>query len=164
MQGNLRMIILKALESTPCSGYDLMDRIAKQLGKKPSPGSMYPLLESLHKQGRIRKKVEGRKNVFSLTQQGRSEVKKLSKMKEELFRNMEKNVRMWGMLCGEDVSAQMQALHKMRTDEYPFGEIKDSSNDLKKAILSLYLKKQISRNARKINEILERATAELRKL
>ena len=164
MKGNLRFIILKALEQQERSGYGLMKHIGETLGKKPSPGSMYPLLESLHKEKLIKKKKSGRKDLYSLTKKGKQETKKFDKLKVELFTNMQKNIKMWGMLYNEDVSEHLQAIQAMKSDTRPFKEVHREAQAMKKALFSLYREKKIKKHQKQINKILKEATIKLKKL
>jgi len=56
----LRMAVVSMLASSPKNGAELMDEIEKmtQGWWRPSPGSVYPLLEQLTKEGMIRKRDE----------------------------------------------------------------------------------------------------------
>jgi len=54
-------------------GYKVMDRLEEILGKKPSPGQIYPLLRDMEEKGLIEIScVEGerKKKVYSLTDKG----------------------------------------------------------------------------------------------
>lgn len=164
MKGNLRVIILKELEKQELSGYGLMKTIHEHMGKKPSPGSMYPQLESLHEENLIKKRTQGKKDLYSLTPKGKLEIKKFFKMKEKLFKDMEKNIKLWGLLYNEDVSEHLTAIQTMKGDVHPFKEIDKESQALKKSLFKIYTKGQLKTHAKKINEILKKATKEIKKL
>jgi DNA-binding PadR family transcriptional regulator len=69
----LRMWILSMLARTPKNGAEIMDAIEEmsQGWWRPSPGSIYPLLEELLREGLIQKKDDGR---YELTAKTREEV------------------------------------------------------------------------------------------
>jgi len=51
-RGLLKFLVLKMISEKPMSGVEIVEEIEKQTGSwKPSPGSIYPLLASLHKKG-----------------------------------------------------------------------------------------------------------------
>ena len=51
-RGLLRFLVLRMINEKPMSGAEIVEEIEKQTGSwKPSPGSIYPLLASLHKKG-----------------------------------------------------------------------------------------------------------------
>jgi DNA-binding PadR family transcriptional regulator len=74
-KGNVRGLLLAALLDGPAHGYELMRRLEGQAGGRwrPSPGSVYPLLQLLEDEGLVRgRDREGRK-VYELTEPGRAQ-------------------------------------------------------------------------------------------
>ncbi|MDA4116793.1 MAG: PadR family transcriptional regulator [Thaumarchaeota archaeon] len=69
----LRMAIVTMLASSPKNGVELMDEIEKmtQGWWRPSPGSVYPVLEQLTKDGMTTKKEDGR---YELTDKASDEL------------------------------------------------------------------------------------------
>ena len=67
---------LQLLNENPRHGYEIMEELGKKLGKKPSPGQIYPLLKSFKKSGLISQRIVktgGRKKkVYTLTENGRT--------------------------------------------------------------------------------------------
>ncbi len=60
-------------------GYELIKEIENKLGKKPSPGQIYPFLKLLKKRGLIVVETRGKreKKVYALTHSGRTFVSNL---------------------------------------------------------------------------------------
>ncbi len=71
-RGGLRIWVLSILQQSPSNGAELMDQIeaASQGWWRPSPGSVYPLLEQLQKEGSIRKRDDDK---YELTDKGKEE-------------------------------------------------------------------------------------------
>ncbi len=71
-QKGLRKLVLNSLGQSPKNGVELMDDVEKlSMGFwRPSPGSIYPLLESLSREGLVTKLVDGR---YELTEKGKKE-------------------------------------------------------------------------------------------
>jgi DNA-binding PadR family transcriptional regulator len=68
-------LVLAALLDGPAHGYELMDRLERFSGGswRPSPGSIYPLLQMFEDKGVVEShEAEGRR-VFSLTAAGRKQ-------------------------------------------------------------------------------------------
>jgi DNA-binding PadR family transcriptional regulator len=68
-------LLLTALLDGPAHGYELMDRLEAVSGGnwRPSPGSVYPLLQAFEDQGLVeRQQAQGRR-VFALTDLGREQ-------------------------------------------------------------------------------------------
>ena len=68
----LRMAIVTMLASSPKNGVELMDEIESmtQGWWRPSPGSIYPVLEQLTEDGMVKKKEDGR---YELTARAKNE-------------------------------------------------------------------------------------------
>lgn len=71
--GGMRYYVLWLLASKPMKGSEIMDEIQKQtMGWwRPSPGTVYPLLSSLEKEGMISRMGDTR---YSITDQGKGEI------------------------------------------------------------------------------------------
>lgn len=73
-RGNVRAAILALLAEEPRHGYSIMNELAERSGGlwRPSPGSVYPVLQQLQDEGLVTaEEAEGRR-VYSLTEAGRS--------------------------------------------------------------------------------------------
>jgi DNA-binding PadR family transcriptional regulator len=68
----LRMLIMSMISSSPKNGVEIMNEIeiATRGWWRPSPGSVYPVLEQLASEGLIKKMEDGR---YELTAKGDSE-------------------------------------------------------------------------------------------
>jgi DNA-binding PadR family transcriptional regulator len=71
-RGDIRTAMLAALQDGPGHGYELMNRLSERSGGRwrPSPGSVYPLLQALQDEGLLTAVETDGKRVFSLTQAG----------------------------------------------------------------------------------------------
>jgi formylmethanofuran dehydrogenase subunit E len=104
IKGHLRLLVLRLLEEKEMSGYDLMKAIGKKLGRKPSAGSMYPLLEELKDSGLLIAKEVGKSKKYVLTKEGRSGLCTVLDGKESCFRQVISSVRMYCLFSGEKES------------------------------------------------------------
>ena len=89
-KGFLKFHILGVLKSGPTHGYEIMHRISHHTGHvwRPSPGSMYPALESLETAGYITCQGDGRRKVYSLTPKGENIMDQVQKKQQEQFLEM----------------------------------------------------------------------------
>jgi DNA-binding PadR family transcriptional regulator len=73
-RGDIRTAMLSALQDGPGHGYELMNRLSERSGGRwrPSPGSVYPLLQALQDEGLVTAVEADGKRVFSLTETGRA--------------------------------------------------------------------------------------------
>jgi len=74
-KGNVRGLLLAALLEDPAHGYELMRRLEEQADGRwrPSPGSVYPLLQMLEDEGLVRGSDEAGRKVYELTPEGRAQ-------------------------------------------------------------------------------------------
>jgi len=96
LKGFQKFIVLKELSQTNHSGYSLMKRIEEVSGKKPSPGYIYPLLKELRDNNYVTKKSEGKRDIYSLTKEGKNFLKELQERRNNLmnvFSKLDTNVK-----------------------------------------------------------------------
>lgn len=75
-RGDVRASILLLLAEQPRHGYEILTELAdRSEGQwQPSPGSIYPVLKRLARDGLVRADHEDGKRIFSLTEEGREVV------------------------------------------------------------------------------------------
>lgn len=73
-KGEIRGLLLAALLPGAAHGYELMRRLEEQAGGRwrPSPGSVYPLLQTFEDQGLVRGHDREGRRVYELTDEGRA--------------------------------------------------------------------------------------------
>jgi DNA-binding PadR family transcriptional regulator len=74
-KGNVRGLLLAALLQDAAHGYELMRRLEEQAGGRwrPSPGSVYPLMQLLEDEGLVRSTEQDGRKVYELTSAGREQ-------------------------------------------------------------------------------------------
>ncbi len=83
----LKILLLNFIEKKgEITGYDFL-KYCKEEGITASPGTVYPQLNALTKDGILTKKIDGRRNVYFLTQKGKDFLKEIQ-MKKEGFKNL----------------------------------------------------------------------------
>jgi PadR family transcriptional regulator PadR len=85
MRGMLSFTILWLLSTRPMYGQELASEIGKRRGDKPNPGTIYPALKDLSSRGLIRAHLEGRNNVYKLTERGRESLEKALRYFDRAF-------------------------------------------------------------------------------
>jgi DNA-binding PadR family transcriptional regulator len=75
-RGDVKYLILSALEDGPKHGYEIIREIERrsQVSYSPSPGTVYPTLQMLEDLGHVRSKEIDGKRVYELTDSGRAYV------------------------------------------------------------------------------------------
>ena len=86
-RGALRSLVLSCLSEKEMYVYEIIKTIQIKTGGfyKPSPGSIYPVLKSLIKEGLVESYEINGKKYYKLTEKGEKEYNKLKEEKENLF-------------------------------------------------------------------------------
>mgnify|MGYP001571119094 CR=1 FL=1 len=75
MRGMLSFLILLLLSKKPMHGQEIAEEIGKRKGNKPSPGTIYPALKNLKENKLIEEKQEGKKIIYTITEEGKKTFK-----------------------------------------------------------------------------------------
>ena len=87
----LDTIILAELKnSSPLSGYDLLDFVHKKFGFLISPGTIYALLYAMERKGLVRGSYSQTKRVYTLTGKGTETIEAILRSKDEIQRFIER--------------------------------------------------------------------------
>jgi DNA-binding PadR family transcriptional regulator len=73
-RGDIRAAVLVLLGEAPMHGYQIISELNERSGGawRPSPGSVYPTLQHMQDEGLVRGQQADGRNVFTLTDDGRS--------------------------------------------------------------------------------------------
>lgn len=112
-KGNLRVFILKALSHSNMSGYKLMKVLGEHTGKRPSSGSIYPILEDMTADKVISMKESGRSKLYSITKKGKTEVKESLKSSGCIHENISQSMRLFSSLMDDKEMAQAKEMFEM---------------------------------------------------
>jgi len=107
LKGLLKLLILKELSDRDACGYELINRIEEITSKKPSSGSIYPLLNDLKERGFLEVKNIGGKKVYSLSEKGREYLKELKEKEKELISEKIRFLIRLGILSEEDAEEML---------------------------------------------------------
>ncbi len=155
IHGNLRFLVLRFLTAHDMSGYELMNQIKLTVGKKPSPGSMYPLLDSLVKEKLTSVSEKDRKKIYKITAKGRTEFKKLLSTTESLVSEHETIVK---KITKTGITPSLIMKGIKFSKDFP------EMVSFKKTMFNLMDEDKLYKNKAKVKEIIKNATKELKKL
>jgi formylmethanofuran dehydrogenase subunit E len=91
-KGLLNLWMLKILSEGEVSCYDIIKKVSKLTGKKPSTGSVYPLLKSMEDKGWITGKKVGNKTKYKITGSGREVVKSHGDLKDYYSKKIHESI------------------------------------------------------------------------
>ncbi|MBI4140237.1 PadR family transcriptional regulator [Candidatus Woesearchaeota archaeon] len=164
IRGFLNILVLKALGEEPKSGYNLMKFVEKRIGVKPSPGSIYPLLEQLESEGFIEIKKKGKAKEYKLTATGRKKLSAIEEKRCECLCNFTEGMKMLSALTGEDMSFPMAMVENMHKGIMPFKEINPEWDTLRNELFVQMQKGTLKQNSKKIRTVLAKTNKELKSL
>ena len=81
-KGLRNLWMLKIISEGEVSGYDIIKKVGELTGKKPSSGSVYPLLKSMENKGWINGKDIGNKTLYTITNAGNEVVESHGELKD----------------------------------------------------------------------------------
>jgi DNA-binding PadR family transcriptional regulator len=115
-RGFMEIHILRILDS-PHYGYEIMKHITEEcVHWKPSPGSVYPMLQKLKASGFITEKTKGKRNMYVLTKEGEERIRKFEQHKTEMKQKMVAMFRIMGADHGRELWKGLDIFEKIRKD------------------------------------------------
>ncbi len=86
----LKAMVLKIIGEKPTHGYDIIKEVERRTGGRwtPSPGSVYPSLDSLEAKGWIKCEEADRRKLYTITPKGRAALGQLKAKWMEHIREM----------------------------------------------------------------------------
>ncbi|RLI77397.1 hypothetical protein DRP05_10235 [Archaeoglobales archaeon] len=114
VKGILKLLILKELEKGNATGYDLIKKISIKTSKKPSPGSVYPLLKELTNSGFLSVRDEGKKKIYSISEKGKKILKEISTQEKEAILRKIAVLKESGIISEDEVDEIFQVVSMKR--------------------------------------------------
>lgn len=161
--GILKMIMLHIMKDGEASGYDIIKKVEAITGKKPSTGSIYPILKKMEREGWISGRAEDGKTYYSLTDIGQEHVAQIKEVKNEFIKKLHQSIALASETF-EDVDVQdlMKDMHDLhRGMRVPIKEQTELLAPLIHRVADLL---ETETDREKIRSVILRATDELRKL
>jgi DNA-binding PadR family transcriptional regulator len=71
MRGMLSFMLLWLLLKKDMYGQEIAEEMRRRRGTKPTPGTLYPALKELEGKRLVSSRLDGRRRIYSLTEEGR---------------------------------------------------------------------------------------------
>ena len=111
MRGYLKIFVLRELVRKERTGYELMKSFEDFTGtKKPSPGTIYPLLNDLMKKHMVTFSAKDNKKIYKITRKGEKILQSLMAEKKSVFENI---IKMLGNVYNQKEMDLIRARIKM---------------------------------------------------
>jgi DNA-binding PadR family transcriptional regulator len=156
--GDLQLLILSLLAEKPSHGYELIKALEERSGGFyiPSPGMIYPALTYLEEIGHATVEAEGTKKRYCITDEGRGYLEQNRSLVEAMLSEL------------DNISGKMARVRRAFAGEESAGDEDDTfgSEELRAARRALRMALRHKHHcsldeARRITDILKRATAEI---
>jgi len=161
MRGYLKPMTLRALQDGCMTGYAIASYIEDKTGKRPSYGSLYPLIEHLEQDKLITIKEDKKKKIICITSKGKGEAKKIEKTKEKLVEKIQEGIQifstMYGMKSGD---MHIELLKRMKEGTFEIG-IMPEIDEFKRILLEVLLNNP---NPKQIQEIRKLVLENIKKI
>ena len=96
MRGFLSFLVLRMISKKDISGEEIRKEVEKRKGCKPSPGTIYPVLKELKKEGLIQEvKNSGKTKKYKLTDRGKKELESATKRFVSIFYDMKEDFNVY---------------------------------------------------------------------
>jgi DNA-binding PadR family transcriptional regulator len=166
MRGHLKIMILSALVDKSMSGSEIIKKLEKDIGWKPSCGSVYPVLNVLEEEAltNVIGDISSTKKIYSLTKKGREELKKHNEDKEELMNEIVKVHKMIESTYGTDLQMDNRMIENFKSGKLLFGPLYKESEAMKKEFMGLVSEGLIDTKTKEIKAIVKDTTNKLREL
>lgn len=128
--GEVRLALLSLLDEAPGHGYDLMKRLEERSGGlyHASAGTVYPVLQQLEDEGRVRAVEEEGKKVYHITDEGRAEVAEADERVSGIWSRADR-WREWGCRMGPDTVEIAMAMGRLAKSAFVAGSTTQAASD-----------------------------------
>lgn len=118
IKGHLKPLTLRLLiENNGITGSELIDKIEKRTGSKPSYGSIYPLLNNFEEKDWVNIEKEGRKKKYFLTNKGEKAFEEVEKSKEDILDSLMEVFRTYDTIFGKkDVNTIYNNIENIKSE------------------------------------------------
>jgi len=102
MRGFLAFQILWELRNGPLNGQQIAKCIAVRRGTKPTPGTIYPALDKLKKDGLLNPEKTGRQVIYNLTTSGIKGLEDAARYFNQAFGDIAEECKVMVLKIGDD--------------------------------------------------------------
>lgn len=164
IKGGLKLIVLKILNEKDFTGYGLIKEIEEKTGFwKPSPGSMYPLMNDLLEKKLVTCKKNNNQKIYSITDEGRKVYMEIKAKKQKIINEILDGVKFLEVLGEKEEGTRpiIYLLKEFEKEDFPLKEDFESIIEFRVNLMKSLEKRK---DLKKINKILKESSKKLKKL
>jgi DNA-binding PadR family transcriptional regulator len=165
MTHKLRLIILQHLSKRPLAGYGLIKEIFDATGWKPSYGSVYPILEHMHKEGLVTFKQEGKRKTYLITAKGKAALQEFRQQHSLMVEQIHGVQKVLMHLCNVKQDPFFDRISEgLERGQIPFHQVLKQGHGLRSELARLAQQGLLDTRKEEVIKILEDATRQLRSI
>ncbi|MFA5259273.1 MAG: PadR family transcriptional regulator [Candidatus Pacearchaeota archaeon] len=163
IKGHLKIIVLKLLYKEDLTGYGLINQIKDKTGFwKPSPGSIYPLMNELSKKGLVKVKKVKNQKVYSITLKGKTVFDRLKSEREKAIENIKHHLKILELIEDKkDIKSIMSFIDLFKQEDMMIKHNLPDLFELKDSIITASCREK---NIPQISKIIKEASKKIREL
>lgn len=163
MEGYLKIFVLRELSLKELSGYELMKSYADYTGtKRPSPGTIYPLLSNLLRKRLIKVTLRDKKKFYTITDNGRQVIRKMAEERKSLI---ESKMRILSSIYSKKEINRLRKTISIFSGEKKYLEKDfDVINDLKTSVVEFVTSGNYEKRRSDFRKIIKDSTIKIKSL
>ena len=162
MHGYLKIFVLRELVRKEKTGYELMKSFEDFTGSKPSPGTIYPLLNDLLNKGMVTVSVKDNKKIYRISKKGE---KILHGLMTERKKALENIISMLSTIYSKkEIGRMKMSLGVMSGEKGHFAKDFDVLNKMREAVFDFVTSRQYAKKRQEFRAILHSTSKQLKEL
>lgn len=160
MNGYLKIFVLKELNEKGKSGYELMRDFELSTGlKKPSPGTMYPLLNDLLEKELLKVSKSSNKKIYSISKKGETV---LARLMQEQKKAVERRIKLCGLIYNpSEIRKMRKSFEMMGRKKGILANDMDMLNIFRIAVMEFASSKNYSQRRKEFRETIKKTSQKI---
>ena len=160
MEGYLKIFVLNQVKENGKSGYELMRDFELSTGSsKPSPGTIYPLLNDLLEKELLKVSKSSNKKIYLISKKGETF---LARMMQEQKKAIERRIKLCGIIYNQSEIKQMKkSFDMMSRKKGVLANDIDVLNLLRGAVMEFASSKKYSRRRKEFRRIIKKSSEKI---
>ena len=162
MQGYMKIFVLRELVKKEMTGYELMKSFGDFTGSKPSPGTIYPLLNDLLKKGMATVSAKNNKKIYRISRKGEKILQGLMTERKKALENI---ISMLSTIYSKkEISRMRMSLGVMSGEKGHFAKDFDVLSEMRESIFDFLTSRQYPKKRSKFRKIIQSTSKKIREL
>ena len=163
MQGYLKIFVMRELVKKERTGYELMKSFENFTGTKmPSPGTIYPLLNSLLSKRMVTVSVKNNRKIYRISKKGEKILRSLIAERKKVLESI---ISMFGTIYTKKEIGRMKlSLNVMSGEKEHFARDFDVLSEMREAIYDFVMSGEYSKKRDEFRTILKSTSKKLKEM